>query len=391
MTERKSLFRFIYIKKRGAPRGKEILLRRAGGKMQMKRLDWYIIKKFLGTFFFSIVLILSIAIVFDMTEKMDDFFEHQVPLKEIVFDYYLPFIPYYMNMFSSLFIFISVIFFTSKMAGNSEIIAIQAAGVSYHRMMVPYAISATILFALGVFLGGWVIPRSAARMLNFTDKYVEHFTTENARNIQLEVEPGTILYIESFQRRSEIGYRCSIEYFEGKTLVSRLTADRIYYDSLEYWHLDHYTQRTFVGLRESLERGMRKDITLPIIPDELFITAQQAQQMTTPELRHYIKRQLERGSGNVKPFEVEYHKRWAMPLGAFIMTLLGVTMSSRRQRGGMGKNLGLGIVLTAGYILFSTVSTTFSVNNVMSPLMAAWLPNLVFLAISIPLYIRASR
>ena len=357
----------------------------------MKRLDWYIIRKFLGTFFFSIVLILSIAIVFDMTEKMDDFFEHQVPLKEIIFDYYLPFIPYYMNMFSSLFIFISVIFFTSKMAGNSEIIAIQAAGVSYHRMMVPYAISATILFALGVFLGGWVIPRSAARMLNFTDKYVEHFTTENARNIQLEVEPGTILYIESFQRRSEIGYRCSIEYFEGKTLVSRLTADRIYYDSLEYWHLDHYTQRTFVGLHETLERGGRKDITLPIIPDELFITAQQAQQMTTPELRHYIKRQLQRGSGNVKPFEVEYHKRWAMPLGAFIMTLLGVTMSSRRQRGGMGKNLGLGIVLTAGYILFSTVSTTFSVNNVMSPLMAAWLPNLVFLAISIPLYIRASK
>ena len=357
----------------------------------LKRLDWYIIRKFLGTFFFSIVLILSIAIVFDLTEKMDDFFEHQVPLKEIIFDYYLPFIPYYMNMFSSLFIFISVIFFTSKMAGNSEIIAIQAAGVSYHRMMLPYAVSATVLFALGVFLGGWVIPRSSERMLNFTDKYVEHFTTENARNVQLEVAPGTILYIESFQRRANIGYRCSIEYFEGKTLTSRLTADRIYYDSLECWHLDHYTQRTFTGLREHLERGSRKDITLPIIPDELFITAQQAQQMTTPELRRYIKRQLQRGSGNVKPFEVEYHKRWAMPLGAFIMTLLGVTMSSRRQRGGMGKNLGLGIVLTAAYILFSTVSTTFSVNNVMSPIMAAWLPNLVFLALSIPLYIRASR
>ena len=151
----------------------------------MKRLDWYIIKKFLGTFFFSIVLILSIAIVFDLTEKMDDFFEHQVPLQEIIRDYYLPFIPYYMDMFSSLFIFISVIFFTSKMAGNSEIIAIQAAGVSYHRMMVPYAISATILFALGVFLGGWVIPRSSERMLRFTDQYIEHFTTENARNVQM--------------------------------------------------------------------------------------------------------------------------------------------------------------------------------------------------------------
>jgi len=357
----------------------------------MKRLDWYIIRKFLGTFFFSIVLILSIAIVFDLTEKLDDFFENQVPLHEIILDYYLPFIPYYMNMFSSLFIFISVIFFTSKLAGNSELIAMHAAGMSYHRLMMPYAISATLLFILGVFLGGWVIPRSSERMLHFTDKYVEHFTTENARNMQLEVQPGTILYIESFQRRSKIGYRCSIEKFEGKTLMERITADRIYYDSLELWHLNNYTRRQFDGMHESLTRGIRMDITLPIIPDELFITAQQAQQMTTPELRHYMERQRERGSGNVKPFEVEYHKRWASPLGAFIMTLLGVTMSSRKVRGGMGRNLGIGIVLTAGYILFSTISTTFSVNNVMSPFMAAWLPNLVFLTISIPLYIRAAR
>lgn len=357
----------------------------------MKRLDFYIIRKFLGTFFFSIVLILSIAIVFDLTEKMDDFFENQVPLKEILLDYYVPFIPYYMNMFSSLFIFISVIYFTSKLAGNSEIIAMQAAGMSYHRLMVPYAVSATILFVLGMVLGGWVIPKSSERMLHFTDKYIEHFTSENARNIQLEVEPGTILHIESFQRRAGIGYRCSIEKFEDKTLVMRITADRIYYDSEENWHLDTYTQRTFTGMKESLERGRRKNITLPIIPDELFITAQQAQQMTTPELRHYMDRQRQRGSGNVKAFEVEYHKRWASPLGAFIMTLLGVTMSSRKVRGGMGKNLGIGIVLTAAYILFSTVSTTFSVNNVMSPFMAAWIPNFVFLAISIPLYKRASR
>ena len=357
----------------------------------MKRLDWYIIKKFLGTFFFSIVLILSIAVVFDLTEKMDDFFENQVPFREIVLDYYLPFIPYYMNMFSSLFIFISVIYFTSKLAGNSEIIAMLASGVSYHRLMVPYFFSAAVLFVLGMFLGGWIIPKSSERMLHFTDKYIEHFTTENARNLQLEVSPGTILYMESFRRYNNIGYRAAIEKFEGKTLVERTSAERIYYDSLENWHLEHYITRTFTGMRESLEQGERKDIILPIIPDELFITAQQAQQMTLPELKHYMARQRERGSGNVKPFEVEYHKRWASPLGAFIMTLLGVTMSSRKVRGGMGKNLGIGIVLTALYILFSTVSTTFSVNNVMSPFMAAWLPNLVFLAISIPLYIRAAK
>lgn len=357
----------------------------------MKRLDWYIIKKFLGTFFLSIVLILSIAIVFDLTEKIDDFFEHQVPLKEIILEYYLPFIPFYLDMFSTMFIFISVIFFTSRLAGNSEIIAMQAAGVSYHRLMVPYAISATILFLLSLWLGGWVIPRSSSHMIAFTDKYVEHFSAENARNVQMEVEPGTIFYVESFQRRSKIGYRCAIEHFEGKTLVSRTIADRIYYDSLYNWHLDRYTQRTFTGLHEHLERGERKDIVIPITPDEMFITAQQADQMTTPELRHYMQRQRERGSGNVKAFEVKYHKRWAGPLGAFIMTLLGVTMSSRRVRGGMGKNLGIGIVLTALYILFSTVSTTFSVNNVMSPFMAAWLPNFVFLAISIPLYLRACK
>ena len=357
----------------------------------MLRLDWYIIRKFLGTFFFSIVLILSIAIVFDLTEKLDNFFEHQVPLREIIVDYYIPFIPYYMNMFSSLFIFISVIFFTSKLAGNSEIIAMQAAGMSYHRLMVPYAFSAVVLFVLNFVMSGWVIPQSSSRMLDFTDKYIERFTKENARNIQMEVEPGTILYIESFQRRSKIGYRCSVEYFEGKQLVSRVTADRIYYDSLQYWHLDNYTKRTFNDMVETLEGGNRLDIEMPIYPEELFITAQEAQQMTNPELREYMDRQRQRGAGNVKAFEVEYHKRWASPLGAFIMTLLGVTLSSRKVRGGMGKNLGVGIVLTALYILFSTVSTTFSVKNVMSPFMAAWLPNLVFLAISIPLYIRASK
>ena len=357
----------------------------------MKKLDWYIVRKFLGTFFFSIVLVLSIAIVFDLTEKMDDFFEYQIPLKEILLDYYLPFIPYYMNMFSSLFIFISVIFFTSKLAGNSEIIAMHATGMSYHRLMVPYAFSATVLFILAIVLGGWVIPRSSERMLTFTDKYIEHFTSDHARNMQLEVEPGTVLYIESFQKRSNIGYRCSIDRFDGKSIISRTTADRLYYDSLFYWHLDTYTQRTFTGLRESLQRGDTMRIILPITPDEMFITAQQAQQMTTPELRQYMDRQRERGSGNVKAFEVEYHKRWASPVGAFIMTLLGVTMSSRKVRGGMGKNLGIGIVLTACYILFSTVSTTFSVNNVMSSFMAAWLPNFVFLGISIPLYIRASK
>lgn len=366
----------------------------------LKRLDWYIIKKFLGTFFFSIVLILSIAIVFDLTEKMDDFFENQAPLREIILDYYLPFVPYYMNMFSALFIFISVIFFTSKLAGNSEIIAMLATGVSFRRIMLPYFLSALFLFVLFFVLGGYVIPPATGKMLAFQDKYIQKFTTENARNIQMMVEPGTVLYIETFQQRTNMGYRASLEHYEGKTLTMRITADRIKYDgadtqegdSLYYaWHLENYLRRDFDGMHETISRGVRLDTVMPMVPRELFITAEEAQEMTLPELHHYINMQKKRGAGNTQAFETEMHKRYASPLGAFIMTLLAVTMSCKKVRGGMGKNLGIGLTLSALYILFSTVSTTFSVSGVMTPFMSVWLPNFIFLAIGIFLYTRAPK
>lgn len=357
----------------------------------MKKLDLYIIKKFLGTFFFSIVLIISIGIVFDLTEKMDDFFENQLTAKEIILNYYLPFIPYYMNMFSSLFIFISCIFFTSKLANNSEIIAMLSAGVSFHRIMLPYWMSAGFLFVFFMLMGGYVIPPANQKMLEFQDKYIDQFSTENARNVQMEVTPGTILYIETFQKQTSTGYRSSLELFDGKSLQMRLTADRICHDSAYNWHFESYTRRTFNGLTEEVERGARFDTIIPIEPNELFITAENAQMMTNPELREYIAKQSARGAGNTKAFESELHKRWASPLGAFIMTLLAVSMSSRKVRGGMGKNLGIGLTLSALYILFSTVSTTFSVKGVMSPFMAVWLPNFVFLAIGLYLYTKTPK
>ena len=334
---------------------------------------------------------MSIAVVFDLTEKIDNFFENQVPMKEIIFDYYLNFIPYFMNMFSPLFIFISVIFFTSKLAGNSEIIAMMASGISYHRLMVPYAISATILFVLSFVLTGYIIPPASEKMLNFQDKYIQRFSRENARNIQMEVSPGTILYIETFQKRTNTGYRASLEHFEDKHLTMRITADRITYDSAYNWHFSKYVRRDFDGMYETLSSGNQLDTILPIVPKELFYTAENAQMMTNPELKKYITHQRERGTGNVQAFETEWWKRWASPIGAFIMTFLGVTLSSKKVRGGMGKNLGIGITLSALYILFSTVSTTFSVSGVMSPFMSVWLPNFIFLAIGIVLYIRVSR
>jgi len=350
------------------------------------RLDWYIIGKFLGTFFFSIILILSIGIVFDLTEKMDDFFEYQLSFKDVVLGYYIYFIPYYMNMFSPLFIFISVIFFTSKLAGNSEIIAMHAAGMSFQRFMRPYAISATFLFLLLFWLAGYIIPPASGKLLSFEDKYISSFSVENANNVQMEVEPGTILYIETYKLKTNQGYRASLEHFDGKTLTMRITADRIQFDSAYCWHLENYTRRDFDGLRESLTRGARMDTIIPMHPEELFITATDAQHMTNPELKKYMDRQRQRGAGNLQAFETEWWKRFASPIGAFIMTLLGVTMSCKKVRGGMGKNLGFGLTLSALYILFSTVSTTFSVSGVLSPFMAVWIPNFLFLAIGIYLY-----
>lgn len=357
----------------------------------MKKLDLYIIRKYLGTFFFSIVLILSVAIVFDLTEKMDDFFENQLTWKQIISEYYIHFIPYYGNMFSSLFIFISVIFFTSKLAGNSEIIAMTAAGVSFHRLMRPYWICATLLCLLSFWMSGWVIPPASKKMLSFTDQYISHFSNSHARNIQLEVEPGTILYIESFQIRTNMGYRTSLEHFEGKTLRSRITADRIRYDSLDHWHLEQYTRRDFEDLKETLTRGTRLDTILDVLPEELLYTAENAEMMTNPELYRYIGRLQQRAAGNDEAFLIEWHKRWASPIAAFIMTLLAVCMSCRKVRGGMGKNLGIGLALSAAYILFSTISTTFCVSGTMSPWVAAWMPNIVFLAIGIFLYTRVRK
>jgi lipopolysaccharide export system permease protein len=334
---------------------------------------------------------MSIAIIFDLTEKMDDFFENQAPLKEIVFDYYLNFVPYFMNMFSPLFIFISFIFFTSKLAGNSEIIAILSSGVSYHRMMLPYLFSATLLFLLSFVLTGYIIPRSSESMLNFQDKYIQRFTRDNARNIQIKVAPGSILYIETFHKQNNTGYRASLDQFDGKRLVSRITAERVQYDSAYNWTLHTYVRQEFNEMHENLTRGSRLDTIIPVLPKELFYTAEDAQMMTNPELKSHIERQRRRGAGNLQAFETEWWKRWASPIGAFIMTLLGVTLSSKKVRGGMGQNLGIGITLSALYILFSTVSTTFSVTDVMSPFMSVWLPNFVFLGIGFVLYLRVSR
>ena len=357
----------------------------------LKRIDTYIIKKFLGTYFFSIAMILSIAVVFDLTEKLDKFFENNAPLKAIVFDYYLNFIPFYMNMFSPLFTFIAVIFFTSKMANNTEVIAILASGVSFRRLMLPYFISALVIAAISFTIGGYIIPPANKKMLNFEDKYIRKIKQDNARNVQMEVEKGVIMYIERYEVSNNTGYRFSLEKFENKTLVSRLTAQSITWDSAYQWKITDYLQRDFNGMRENITKGVSKDTTILVKPEEFFISAAEAPQLNNIQLGALLCKQRDRGIGNIQGFEDEFYKRFSMPLAAFIMTLIGVSLSSRKVRGGMGIHLGIGLALSSLYILFSTMSTSFSVNGSMSAFTAVWLPNVLFLLIGVYLYNTAPK
>jgi lipopolysaccharide export system permease protein len=347
--------------------------------------------KFLGTYFLSITLILTIAIIFDLTEKLDNFYDHNAHLKAIIFDYYLNFIPFYMNMFSPLFTFISVIFFTSKMASNTEIIAILSSGVSFRRLMMPFLLSASVIAFLTFFVGGFIIPPASKKMLTFENLYIKPFKNDNANNVLMEVEKGVIMYIERYDITTNTGYRFSLEKFKGKTLVSRLTAQTVSWDSAYQWKISDYLQRDFNGMREKITRGQSKDTTIKVQPEEFFITSKEACQMNNFQLKHYIEKQKDRGVGNIQAFEDEYYKRYSMPLAAFIMTLIGVSLSSRKVRGGIGLHLGIGLALSSLYVLFMTLSTSFSVSGILSAFTAVWLPNIVFLLIGLFLYRTAPK
>ncbi|MBR3895998.1 MAG: LptF/LptG family permease [Bacteroidaceae bacterium] len=361
----------------------------------LTRLDRYIIVKFLGTYFFSIALILSIAVVFDINEHIDNFVEHNAPLKSIIFEFYLNFIPYFANLFSALFVFIAVIFFTSKLAENSEIIAMFSCGMSLKRLMRPYMISAAIIALLSYGLSSYVIPKGSIVRLEFSEKYIKKKKVDYARNIQMAVEPDVIAYIERYEDFNKTGYRFSLDKFDDKKLVSHLTARSITYDTIgggQYkWKLKDYMIRNLEGQREIITSGKSMDTIIAMEPADFLIAKNQQETMTSPELSTYIAKQKARGIANVKEFEIEYHKRIAMSFAAFILTTIGLTLSCKKTKGGMGLNLGIGLGLSFSYILFQTVSSTFSVNGNMHPMMAVWIPNILYTIIAVFLYMKAPK
>lgn len=352
----------------------------------IKKLDAYIIKKFIGTYIYSIALIISVSIVFDVNENLAKFSNNHAPLRAIVFDYYANFIPYFANLFSPLFVFISVIFFTSKLAGNSEIIAMLASGMSFKRLMRPYLISAALIAGLNFYLGAYVIPKGTVVRHDFESLYKNNKKKTSASNVQLQVGKGVIAYIQQYDDVTKTGFGFSLDKFENKKLVSHMTANVVRYDTISdsryHWKAINYKIRDMRGMREKISSGMEMDTVIMMEPMDLVFSKGQQETFTSPELKRYIMKQQERGSSNVVQYEVEYHKRIATSFASFILTIIGVSLSSRKRKGGMGLYLGIGLALSFAYILLQTVSATFAINANTPPMLAAWIPNLLYFVIA---------
>ena len=349
-------------------------------------LDWYIIRKFIGTYIYAILLIISIAIVFDFNENLSKFTQYHAPWRAIVFDYYANFIPYYSNLFSPLFVFIAVIFFTSKLAGNSEIIAMLAAGVSIRRLMRPYMISCVLIAGLTFYLNSFVIPHGTVIRQNFESLYRNSKKNTSAENVQLYVAKNTTAYIQHYDNQYKRGYGFSLVKIKDKKIVSHMTAMEIQYDTVAdtkfHWRLSNWKMRTLKGLKEHIQSGASKDTVLLMEPTDLVYSKGQQETFTSQELLDYISKQTSSGSGNVVQYEVEFHKRIAMSFSSFILTIIGLSLSSRKRKGGMGLYLGIGLALSFSYIMLQTVSSTFAIQADTPPLLAAWIPNIIFAVIA---------
>lgn len=352
-------------------------------------IDRYIIRKFLGTFFFSLILILSIAVVFDFAEKIDNFMEREAPFKAVVFDYYMNFIPYFATLFSPLFVFISVIFFTSKMAANTEVIAILNSGMSFRRMMWPYFISALFIAIFAFVLTNFVIPKANLHRIEFEDKYYRSSTRRlPVMNIHRQVNKNVLIYMESFNPISQAGRNFTIEKFdESGKLESKLSGNMVRYDTAtSKWVVINYYLREIKNQEEVISEGDRIDTTLIIGPDDFSWGPGFVGTMTYNELNSYIGLLKLQGSDELKLFLIEKHRRIASPFSVFILTLIGVSLSARKVRGGIGMNIGIGLGLSFSYILFMQFASQFSLKGNLGAMLAMWIPNILYAFIALVLY-----
>lgn len=356
--------------------------------LKPRKLDLYIFKKFVVTFFIALILIIGIVIIFDISEKIDKFVSNEAPLSEIIFDYYLNFIPYFMNMFSPLFVFITVIFFTSKMAADSEIVAILSCGVSFHRMMVPYIGAATLIALLSLVLNLFIIPDANKTRVEFESKYIKSGSIAKMRDVHYQISPGEFVYVESFSTWNNTAYKFTLERFDGNRLASKLSAETAVWDTtFNGWRLKKYFIRDYYeDMTDRIRSGAQLDTVIALTVDDFYVKKKTVETLNYYELNRFIARQELRGDSNVKYSLIEKHKRFTLPFSAFILTLMGVALSSKKKRGGIGWNIGIGIALSFSYILFMKFSEMFVYTDTLPPGWALWLPNILYAVVAAVLY-----
>lgn len=351
--------------------------------LRWRLLDTYILKKFLGSFFYSIALLMTIIVVFDVSENIQRFLDNEVPLSKVIFSYYLNFIPYFINLFIPLFTFISVIWFTSKLSQKNEIIAILGSGVNFYRLMLPYITGAVIIAVLAFAMSNFLIPHTNARLNAFKNEFFYKKSISNS-NIHIKNSSNTYIFVERWEYETKTGQNFSYEKLGNQILAYKIKARTIRYDEEnEKWILEDYIKRRVSDNGEIVERGRSMDTVFNITPQDLNKDVSVVETMTYNTLRNYIKEEKEKGSGFVKYYQIEQHKRMSNPLGTIIMTLLGLSVASRKTHRGIGVHLFIGMGMAFSFIFFQQVSDVFSVSGNLPPALGAWIPNLIFLVICI--------
>lgn len=359
----------------------------------LKRLDWYIIKKFLVTFFMALLLLAVIIVIFDVSEKIEDFVRKDAPMNEIIFDYYLGFIPYFMNMYSPMFVFLTVIFFTSKMTQDSEVVAMLSSGISFHRLMVPYMVSAIFIMFLTMGLGMWVIPHQVGRKVDFEQKYIPRMKVKIGHDMHYKLEDDHFVYLESFSAYNNTAYNFTLEDLSESRLRSKITAESAQYDTLTgKWKLRNWFIRDYdEGLGDHVRSGRQLDTTLSLTREDFFMNKYTITRLNEAELERLIRTQIQRGDASVNAALIEKNNRMAMPISSIILTIIAVSLCTKKKRGGMGWNLATGTALGFSYILFQQFSEMFVATDTLPASIAIWLPNIIYAVIAIVLYIKAPK
>jgi lipopolysaccharide export system permease protein len=359
----------------------------------LQRLDWYIIRKFLVTFFVSILFLAVLIIIFDISEKIEDFIKKEAPIHEIVFDYYLNWVPYFINQYAPMFVFLTVIFFTSKMTQDSEVVAILSGGISYHRFALPFVLSALFIAVMSLELGQWVLPHANGVRVEFEQKYNSWRKVKIGHDMHYKLEDDRFVYLESFSSYNNTAYNFTLEDLSEGRLHSKISAESAQFDTVSgVWHLRNWVVREYdEGMRDHIRSGRQMDTTLSLTRDDFFMNKFTIQRLNKRELNQLIETQKMRGDASVNMALIEKNNRLSMPFSTIILTIIGLALCTKKKRGGMGWNLAAGTALAFSYILFMQFSEMFVITDTLPASIAIWLPNYLYTIIAIVLYVKAPK